>query len=99
MGLIFTFGIVWSLLALAASRAALWAWVRLRSHCFFVPRWPCLWAAAFYGTIRFSRYAWLIPLRDLIAAGVWVVSLGGHTVTWRGERFRLKAGKLTRIVP
>jgi ceramide glucosyltransferase len=42
-------------------------------------------------------HAWLIPLRDLIAVAVWVVSLGGHTVTWRGERFQLKDGRLTKI--
>jgi hypothetical protein len=28
---------------------------------------------------------------------VWIVSLGGHTVTWRGDRFKLKDGKLTRV--
>ncbi len=43
--------------------------------------------------------AWLIPLRDLLAVAVWIASLGGHTVTWRGDRFRLKHGKLTRIRP
>ncbi|MGC2022231.1 MAG: bacteriohopanetetrol glucosamine biosynthesis glycosyltransferase HpnI [Candidatus Sulfotelmatobacter sp.] len=99
MGLIFTFGIVWSLLALAASRAALWAWVALTITLFLR-----LAVALFVGRgvqrdHQILKNAWLIPLRDLIAAAVWVVSLGGHTVTWRGERFRLKAGKLTRIVP
>jgi len=42
-------------------------------------------------------YAWMIPLRDLVAVVVWIVSLGGDTVSWRGERFRLKDGKLTRF--
>ncbi|MFZ0138767.1 MAG: bacteriohopanetetrol glucosamine biosynthesis glycosyltransferase HpnI [Candidatus Sulfotelmatobacter sp.] len=99
MGLIFTFGIMWSLLTLAASRAALWAWGALTitlllrlAVALFVGR----------GVLRdrqILKYAWLIPLRDLFAAAVWVVSFAGHTVTWRGERFWLKAGKLTRIVP
>jgi ceramide glucosyltransferase len=43
------------------------------------------------------KYPWLIPLRDLLAVLVWIASLGGHTVIWRGDRFRLKDGKLTRI--
>ena len=43
------------------------------------------------------KNCWLIPLRDLIGVGVWIVSLGGHTVTWRGDRFSLKNGELTRI--
>jgi ceramide glucosyltransferase len=50
------------------------------------------------GDRQVLRDAWLIPLRDLIAAIVWFVSLTGDTVTWRGERFRLRDGKLTRIV-
>src|SRR5580700_8311609 len=99
MGLIFTFGIMWSLLALAASRAALWACGALAitlvlrlAVALFVGR----------GVLRdhqILKYAWLVPLRDLTAAAVWVVSLRGHTVTWRGERFRLEAGKLTRFGP
>jgi ceramide glucosyltransferase len=42
---------------------------------------------------------WLVPLRDVIAVFVWIISFAGHTVTWRGDRFELKNGRLTRIVP
>jgi len=49
------------------------------------------------GDRHIPKDAWLIPLRDLLAVVVWIASLGGHTVTWRGDRFRLKDGKLTRI--
>jgi len=45
------------------------------------------------------RDAWLIPFRDLLAVVVWIASLSGQTVTWRGDRFRLKNGKLSRIPP
>jgi ceramide glucosyltransferase len=45
------------------------------------------------------RNLWLLPLRDLIAAGVWLASFFGHTVTWRGDRFQLKKGRLIRIAP
>jgi ceramide glucosyltransferase len=45
------------------------------------------------------KNTWLVPLRDLTAVVIWIISLGGHTVTWRGDRFRLKRGKLTRIAP
>jgi ceramide glucosyltransferase len=43
------------------------------------------------------KHLWLLPLRDLVAVGVWFASFAGHTVTWRGDRFHLKNGKLTRI--
>jgi ceramide glucosyltransferase len=96
-GLIFTFGMLWALVAVAASAGSLWSWaglafvLSLRLTVAFVVGWRVLRSG------DALRYAWLIPLRDLIAVAVWIISLGGHTVTWRGERFRLKNGKLARI--
>jgi ceramide glucosyltransferase len=96
-GLIFTFGILWALGAVAASGGAVWSWgalaftLVLRYAVALVVGWTIL------RDRQVIKYAWLIPLRDLIAVVVWIVSLGGHTVTWRGDRFRLKNGKLIRI--
>jgi ceramide glucosyltransferase len=45
------------------------------------------------------RHLWLLPVRDLVAVLVWIASFAGHTVTWRGDRFELKNGRLTRIAP
>lgn len=40
----------------------------------------------------------LIPIKDLIATGVWFASLLGHTVTWADRRFRiLSTGQLKEI--
>jgi len=39
----------------------------------------------------------LIPVRDIFALLVWIVSFSGHTVSWRGDRFHLRDGKLIRI--
>jgi ceramide glucosyltransferase len=99
LGLIFTFGLLWALLALAASGGALWAAGALAvTLCLrFVVA-----LAVGRGVLRdrqVLRDAWLIPLRDLVAVVVWIASLGGHTVTWRGDRFQLKDGKLTRSLP
>jgi ceramide glucosyltransferase len=44
-----------------------------------------------------ARWIWLIPLRDFTALLVWITSFAGHTVTWRGDRFTLKDGRLSRI--
>jgi ceramide glucosyltransferase len=43
------------------------------------------------------RNLWLLPVRDLVAVGVWIASFAGHTVTWRGDRFELKKGRLIRL--
>jgi ceramide glucosyltransferase len=97
-GLIFTFGILWALLAVVVSGGALWSWGALAFT--LVIRYAVAllvgWKILRDGQVM--KYAWLIPLRDLIAVVVWIASLGGHTVTWRGDRFRLKNGRLTRIM-
>ena len=98
-GLIFTFGLPWALVAVTASRGAFWSWCALTFT---------LWLRNVVGLIvgrgvlrdcRTLKDFWLIPLRDLVAVVVWIASLGGHTVTWRGDRFLLKNGRLTRISP
>jgi len=99
LGLVFTFGLFWSLLAVAASRGALWACGSLAVT--LVLRLAVAFVVG-HRVLRdrdVLRDAWMIPLRDLLAVAVWIVSLGGQTVMWRGDRFQLKAGKLTRIVP
>ena len=37
---------------------------------------------------------WLLPLRDLIATGLWIAGFAGNTIVWRGERFEVRQGKL-----
>jgi ceramide glucosyltransferase len=96
-GLVFTFGILWALLAVAASHGALRAWsalavtLLLRAAVTLFVGWSVL------KDQQALKYVWLVPLRDLVAVAVWVVSLGGHEVMWRGERFQLRDGKLRRI--
>jgi ceramide glucosyltransferase len=98
-GLAFTFGILWALLAMAASGGALWSLgtlastLVLRFAVALVVGWKVL------RDRHVLKYAWMIPLRDLVAVVVWLASLSGHTVTWRGDRFQLKDGKLTRAAP
>lgn len=97
IGLVFTFGVAWAVLAVIASREAKWALIALavtlilRFAAAIAVGWEVL------RDRQVLRFAWLIPFRDLIAAAVWLVSLGGNTVTWRGDRFHLKDGRLTRI--
>jgi len=96
-GLVFTFGIPWALLAVAASGGALWSLATLLLTLFL--RYTVTLVVGWFvlRDRQVMKYPWLIPLRDLLAMVVWIASLGGHTVIWRGERFRLKDGKLTRI--
>ena len=96
-GLVTTFGLMWAVLLAVCAYAVPWAWsviaatLLLRFVVAFV-----VGGAVLYDR-QVLRFCWLIPLRDLIAVGVWVASFAGHTVTWRGDRFRLSNGKLSRI--
>lgn len=96
-GLAFTFGMLWALLAVAADGTKLWSWALLGFTLFLRFAVAVVVGGKVLRDRQVLKYWWLIPLRDLIAVGVWIVSLGGHTVTWRGESFTLKNGKLTRI--
>jgi hypothetical protein len=40
---------------------------------------------------------WLLPFRDVIAAGIWIMCYMGRRVIWRGKRFDLINGKLREI--
>jgi ceramide glucosyltransferase len=97
VGLVSTFGLMWALLNLIAAHGAAWSWrvlggvVLLRLAVAFVVGRRVLRDRALL------RNLWLLPLRDLIAVGVWLVSFFGHVVMWRGERFELKNGRLIRI--
>lgn len=99
LGLVFTFGLLWAFLALAASGGALWAWGALAVTLCLRFAVALVVGRSILQDRQVLRDFWLIPLRDLIAVVVWIVSLSGDTVIWRGDRFRLKDGKLTRSQP
>jgi ceramide glucosyltransferase len=99
LGLISTFGSMWALLAVVTSGGVLWAWAALSITLLLRLAVALVVGRCILQDPQVVRDAWLIPLRDLIAVGVWIASLGGQTVTWRGERFRLKNGKLNRVEP
>ena len=97
IGLASTFGLMWALLNLLFAGAATWSWIVL--GCVLLLR---IMAALAVGKAvlkdrQFLKHLWLLPLRDLIAVGVWIVSFWGHTVTWRGDEFELRKGRLIPI--
>lgn len=96
-GLVTTFGFAWALLAVVVGQGALWSWILLALS--FAVRMSMAFAVG----VRALRdpdlvpWLWLIPLRDLLAVFIWIGSLFGNKVRWRGEAFRLKKGKLLKI--
>jgi len=96
LGLAATFGVPWALLTVIFARGAAWSWLLL-----------CILIVTRFGlAAKMSRvlrqplslldYV-LIPLRDITALFIWIASFFGHTIHWRGLKFRLQKGKLTPL--
>lgn len=98
-GLLFTFGLPWAFFNLIATGLS------LESIALFVLALLVRIALALVvgvgilGDTQVFRDLLLLLPRDLIALALWAWSFAGDTVTWRGERFLLERGKLTRIEP
>jgi ceramide glucosyltransferase len=94
--LIITYGLVWALIWVAVSRAS------IESIAVLIVAVVTRFAVAFayaraledWETLRAWRW---LPLRDLITPVVWLFSVFGSTVAWRGEQFRLHRGKLEKV--
>jgi ceramide glucosyltransferase len=52
--------------------------------------------AAVLGDHQVLANLWLLPVRDIVASGLWVAGFAGNTIVWRGERFTVKRGKLRK---
>ncbi len=97
IGLVSTYGLMWALLALVAAHAAPWAWAFVGVTVLLRLAVALSVGSAVLEDRHLPGNLWLLPIRDLVAVAVWVASFAGHTVTWRGERFELKKGKLIRL--
>ena len=99
VGLIFTYGLGWALLDVVASGispVSLW----ILAMSFFLRLALAMTVGAeVLGDHQVLPSLWLLPLRDIVAMGLWVAGFAGNTIVWRGERFAVKGGKLTRTGP
>jgi ceramide glucosyltransferase len=94
VGLVMTFALLWAMITAGAS-GALWAWWLLIAVVVTRVLVIVVYGTALRDPAR--RYVWLFPVRDLISPVVWLCSLVGSKIYWRGEEFTLKRGKLQRV--
>ena len=97
VGLVFTCGLGWALLNLLASGLSplsLW----LLALSFFLRLALAMTVGAeVLADRQVLPNLWLIPLRDVVAMGLWIAGFAGNTIVWRGERFAVKHGKLENV--
>jgi ceramide glucosyltransferase len=97
IGLVSTYGLMWGLFALIVGRAAPWSSGVLAVTALLRLAVALAVGSAVLEDGRLLGSLWLLPVRDLVAVGVWMASFAGHTVTWRGDRFELRKGRLIRL--
>ncbi len=96
-GLAFTYPLPWSILLVLVAPGAWWSWLLLtaasiaRTATAYHVGWLTLCDRFFF------RDLWLLPRRDLLALAIWIWSYAGNSVSWRGERFLLKEGRMLPI--
>ncbi len=96
LGVVTTYALAWAMLNCMASGLALWSFSLLSIG---VLARVALALSVGVGVLRDGqvlRDLWLLPVRDLCGLGLWAWSYAGDTVVWRGERFRLKDGRLIK---
>jgi ceramide glucosyltransferase len=96
IGTLLTFGLPWAMASAICATGAAWSLALLAAVV--AARFASGWALC--GPILNDRQTmrdlWLIPARDVVGVAVWFASFGGDTIVWRGEKFHLKDGRLTR---
>jgi len=96
LGLIFTFGLPWSLLAIATHPTPLTTLTY--AGCYVVFRVATAWFVGSWGfkQRRTRKEIVLIPLWDLQAFLIWLFSFFRKTIVWRGFVYRFEAGRFFR---
>jgi len=96
-GLIFTLGLPWAVLAALVAPTKWIAAAFLLAY--LVLRHVMAWTVGVWGVgdVVLRRKLWLVPLRDAIYAAVWLASFASNRITWSGERFTMRNGRMVHV--
>ncbi len=98
-GLIFTWGLIWALIAVATHPT--WPVVIGYLGGYVVLRVLMAWVIGIHGMKQ--KKIWqkmpLIPLWDLVAFFIWIASFGRSTIRWRGFDYYIRDGILVPVNP
>jgi ceramide glucosyltransferase len=97
LGLAITYAVPWAMMACVASGFALWSFTLLSVVALARVAVALAVGVGILRDGQVLRDLWLVPLRDCFGLVFWAWSFAGDTIVWRGERFRLKDGRLSRV--
>jgi ceramide glucosyltransferase len=97
-GLVSTYALPWAMVTCVASGFALWSFTLLSMAALARASVALSVGVGVLGDSQVLRDLWLLPLRDCVGMVFWLCGFAGDTIVWRGERFRLKDGRLSRVV-
>jgi ceramide glucosyltransferase len=94
VGLIFTFGLFWSLVAVAVHPTVAVAVCYLGGYA--LCRVAITWAIGAWGMKQKGLWKklWLIPIWDALAFLMWIASFRRRTIRWRGVDYFVQEGRL-----
>jgi ceramide glucosyltransferase len=97
IGLLFTHGLPWALLAATVAPSASIATAYLLAYVVF--RSVMAWVVGIWGINDdvLRRRFWLIPVRDLLNFAVWLAGFASNRVTWGGLEYVMKDGKMMEV--
>jgi ceramide glucosyltransferase len=94
VGLIFTLGLPWAIVAVAVHPTVLTAVAYFGAYLTvriaittLVGRWGLRQRGVW-------KKSWLIPVWDALASLIWLVSFTRRTIRWRGQDYLIRAGRL-----
>jgi ceramide glucosyltransferase len=96
LGLGITYCIPWAALNCMASGFALWSFTLLSLVVLARVAVALTVGVGVLGDAQVLRDIWLLPLRDCFGLGFWAWSYASDTIVWRGERFHLRNGRISR---
>lgn len=97
LGMLFTHGLPWALLAAAVAGASGWTAVAAGYVLAYLAlRLGLVWTTGAWGfqDFRVSKAVYLVPVWDALSFGTWVAGLFLDKIVWRGLAYRVQNGML-----
>jgi len=101
VGMLFTQGLPWAVLAgITAASAGWYAIAAAYVSAYLMLRIGSAWAAGVWGLgdHAIAGKLWLVPLRDAISSAVWIAGFFSNKIRWRGLEYRVRRKILVPVM-